>query len=158
MSEQSKTVGEEWRAVRGWVPWLLAGVYFPLYVGLDFVAGGTLASQTGLPRSVSVAAFSLAVAVLVTAVVTVSRFESLSLSRAVDALDPRTRVGTGGRSTVGSGGGVNRKTVPTPTPPASTDGVDGATGTQDASADGGTGGVADDQEEWPEEWITADEL
>lgn len=158
MSEQPKTVGEEWRAVRGLVPWLLAGVYFPLYVGLDFVAGGTLASQTGLPRSVSVAGCSLAVAVLVTAVVTVSRFESLSLSRLVDAFDPRTRVGPGGRSTVGSSGGVNRKTVPTPTPPVSTDGVDGSTGAQDTSPDGGTEGIADDSEEWPEEWITADEL
>ena len=156
MSEQPKTVGEEWRAVRGWVPWLLAGVYFPLYVGLDYVAGGALAAQLGWPRSVSVAAFSLAVAVLVTAVVTVSRFESLSLSQAVDALDLRARVGAGGRSTVGSSGGMNRETVATPTPP--TDGAGGPTESRDTSPHGGTEGRDTDEEDWPEEWITADEL
>lgn len=157
MSEQQKTVGEEWRAVRGWVPWLLAGVYFPLYVGLDFVAGGALAASTGLPQSVSVAVVSLAVAVLVTVAVTVSQFESLSL----DALDPRTRVRTGRRSTVGSSGGVNRKTVATPTPPTPPEGADGR-GRRDTSPDGGTDGGADDErtddEEWPDEWITAEEL
>jgi hypothetical protein len=157
MSEQPKTVGEEWRAVRGWVPWLLAGVYFPLYVGLDLVAGGTLASQTGLPRSVSVAGCSLAVAVTVTAVVTVSKLESVSLSRAVDALDPRSSVANGGRSRVGASGGVNRKTAGTPTPPTPTDG-DGGSGTPDPSPDGGTDGEETDGEDWPEDWIPANEL
>lgn len=157
MSEQPKTVGEEWRDVRGWVPWLFAGVYFPLYVGLDLVAGGTLAAQVGLPRSVSVAAFSLAVAVVVTSAVTVSRFESLSLSRGVDVLDPRTRVGAGGRSTVGSTG-VNRKTVRTSTSATSTERVDGTAKVRDAPPDGGADGAAADPEEWPEEWIPADEL
>lgn len=167
MSEQPRSVAEDWRDVRGWVPWLFAGVYFPLYVGLDLVAGDTIAAGTGLPRSVSVAAFSLAVALGVTAAVTVSQFESVtwfenvsaledvSLSLPSDGLDLGDRFGTGDRSTVGSTGAIDRKSVRTST--SGTESLKGSADVAAASPDGGTD-AGDETEEWPDEWIPADKL
>ena len=156
MSEQPRTITEDWRRVRGWVPWLFAGVYFPLYVTLDLVAGGAIAAGLGLPRSVSVAGFSLAVALVVTTAVTLSRFESVSPSRRFDALDLGARVGSTERSTVGSAGAVDRKSVRTA--PSTTESVERTAEVAEASADGGTDEAGDDTEEWPEEWISGDKM
>lgn len=158
MSEQPRTVAEDWRRVRGWVPWLFAGVYFPLYVVLDLVAGGLIAAGLGLPRSVSVAGFSLAVALVVTSAVTLSRFESVSLSDRVDTLDLGARVGSAERSTVGSAGAVDRKSVRPA--PSTTESIDPPAAGAEASADGGTTDAAHatDDDEWPDEWIPGDKL
>lgn len=155
MSDQQTPTLEEWRAVRGWVPWLFAGVYFPLYVALDFVAGEVIAAGADLPRSVSVAVFSLAVALVVTVVVTISRLETVSLSRPADWLDLAARGGTGERSTVGAGGAVDRKTVRTP--PSATESLDGPPAAAETSADGGTD-AGEGADEWPDEWIPGDQL
>lgn len=162
MSEQPRTVAEDWRRVRGWVPWLFAGVYFPLYVTLDLVAGGVIAGGLGLPRSVSVAGFSLAVALVVTTAVTLSRFESVSLSRRVETLDLGARIGSAERSTVGSAGAVDRKSVRTA--PSTTESIDRPANGAGTSADGGSTDAADaaeatgDDEEWPEDWISGEKL
>lgn len=60
------TVREELREFEaGWVPWVLAAAYFPVYVALDFLAGDLLASRLGLPQSIAVGLVSLTVAGLV---------------------------------------------------------------------------------------------
>lgn len=123
MHSRQPSLREEWRDVRGWVPWLVAGVYFPLYVVLDFLAGGSLARMVWLPRSVSVALCSLAVSLLVAGAVIARRLDSVSPSTLFEEADPRTRAGSGGGSTVGSSGGVNRRTVETDVHEASAGGA-----------------------------------
>lgn len=196
MRSRQPSLREEWRDVRGWVPWLVAGVYFPLYVVLDFVAGGSLARMVWLPRSVSVALCSLAVALLVAGAVIARRLGSVSPSTLLEEADPRRHASSRGRSTVGSGGGgVNRKTVETDVHDASAGGAGGRSASQKSrqstreegtgrtgSSDGtgvtdatvatdateateGTRGTGDseitgaaEEEEWPDEWISGDEV
>lgn len=175
MRSRQSSLQEEWREVRGWVPWLIAGVYFPLYVALDYVAGGVLAGMVWLPRSVSVALCSLAVALLVAGVVIARRLDSVSPSTLLEEADPRTRAQSGGGSTVGSSGGVNRRTVETSVHEASAGGGERRSAsreTRQSTRDGGTDGsgtaateVTDDsaatdssEEEWPDEWIPGDEV
>lgn len=141
--------------MRGWLPWLFAGVYFPTYVVLDFVAGGTLASRLGLPRSVSVAVIGLSVALVATTVVVLSRVDGVSVFDAVDEANPFTRARKGRKSTVGPGGAVNRRTVDNDHSSQTNDGGDVPTGPEARIA-----GEADDgeEEDWPEEWIPGDQL
>lgn len=113
MSEQSSGLGDRWRAVRGLVPWLVAGVYFPLYVAVDYVAGGSIAAAIGAPRSVSVGLFCLASALLVAGVVTASLLEDVSPSSVRAALERRLSGRESERSSVGANGAVNRRTVET---------------------------------------------
>lgn len=172
MSEEPSNVWAEWRDVRGWVPWLLAGVYFPLYVTLDFFAGRSVATAFGVPRSVSVALFSLLIALVVTAAaVTAWKFENVELSRAVAAVDPRTSGRHRSRSTVGASGAVNRRTIESSPRSARSDGFDGdREGGDDVSGTNvDDGPAADDDSErsesdgvdetdWPEEWIPGDQV
>lgn len=82
------TVREELREFEaGWVPWVLAAAYFPVYIVLDFLAGDLLASRLGLPQSVAVGLVSLTVAGLV-----VVLFVGASLRDAA----PRSSHGLGG--------------------------------------------------------------
>lgn len=86
------TVREEIREFEaGWVPWVLAAAYFPVYVVLDFLAGDVLASRLGLPQSISVGLVSLTVAGLV-----VVLFVAASLRHA--APRPGHGLGDSGRS------------------------------------------------------------
>ena len=155
MSERTTTLAEEYREVRGWLPWLFAGVYFPTYVVLDFVAGATLASRIGLPRSVSVAVVGLSFALVATTAVVLSRMDGVSVFDAVDGANPFAKTRNGRNSTVGPGGAVNRRTVGTDHPSKASDGGDGRTGPEARLA-----GEADDDEEedWPDEWIPGDQV
>lgn len=49
----------------GWIPWVLAAVYFPVYVLLDFAAGDLAATRLGLPQSVAVGLLSLTISGIV---------------------------------------------------------------------------------------------
>lgn len=156
MRSRQPSLREEWRDVRGWIPWLVAGVYFPLYVVLDYVAGGTLARSVWLPRSVSVALCSLAIALLVAGALIVRRLDGVSPSTVLEEVDPRSRARSGGRSTVGSSGGVNRRTVETDVQEASAGGAEQKTASPDRQ---GSSGAADaDEEGWPDEWISGDKI
>lgn len=157
MNRKAPSVDEEWRDVRGWVPWLVAGVYFPIYVVLDYAAGGPVATLFGMPRSVSVALFSLSIALFVTAVVTVTKLDSVSLSRAVDVVHPRRQPRGRRKSSVGSGGAVNRRTVESSQHRASTDSLDEGTAVQKERSTG-LGSAGENGEDWPEEWIPGDKL
>lgn len=155
MSERTTTIVEEYREARGWLPWLFAGVYFPTYVVLDFVAGGTLATRLGLPRSVGVAVVGLSVALVATTAVVVSRMDSVSVFDAADQVNPFARARNGRNSTVGPGGAVNRRTVETDHPSKQSDGGDGRTGPEARLASEADG---KEEEDWPDEWISGDQL
>lgn len=145
MRSRQPSLREEWRDVRGWVPWLVAGVYFPLYVVLDYVAGEPLTRMVLLPRSVSVALCSLAIALLVAGAVIARRLDGFSPSTLLEEADPRTSARSGGGSTVGSSGGVNRRTVETSVHEASAKGAgerSASQETQQSTQDDGTGASA----------------
>lgn len=66
MKGEDSAVREELREIEtGWVPWLLAAVYFPVYIVLDFTAGDLAATRLGLPQSVAVGLVSLSVSAVV---------------------------------------------------------------------------------------------
>lgn len=66
MKGEDSTVREELREIEtGWVPWMLAAVYFPVYIVLDFAAGGLAATRLGLPQSVAVGLVSLSISAVV---------------------------------------------------------------------------------------------
>lgn len=155
MSESTTTIREEYRAVRGWLPWLFAAVYFPVYVVLDFVAGAMFAARVGLPRSVSVAFVGLSVALVATAAIVVARMDSVSVFGTIEEANPLSGVRTGRGSTVGPGGAVNSRTVGADHP--SNAGDDGAVQT---GPEARLAGQADgeDKADWPDEWIPGDQL
>ena len=153
MSERTTTIREEYRAVRGWLPWLFAAVYFPVYVVLDYLVGGPLAARLGLPRSVSVALVGLSLALVLTTAIVVARMDSVSVVGTLDEANPLSRARTGRRSTVGPGGAVNRRTVGSDRSSKTGDGGDDPSGPEARLAS-----EADDKEEWPDEWIPGDQL
>lgn len=155
MSERTTTIVEGYREVRGWLPWLFAGVYFPTYVTLDFVAGGTLASRLGLPRSVSVAVVGLSVALVATTAVIISRTDSVSVFDGVYEANPFARAPNGRNSTVGPGGAVNRRTVGSDRRSKASDGGNGRTGPGARLA---SEAADSEKAEWPDEWIPGDKL
>jgi hypothetical protein len=75
MGEDAPELRPEVRAAWRWAPWLLAGVYVPVYLALDLTVGGSLGAAAELPRSVAVSLTSLAIACIVTAAVVVGHLE-----------------------------------------------------------------------------------
>lgn len=66
MKGEDTTVREEVRDIEtGWIPWVLAAAYFPVYIVLDFVAGDAIAARLGLPQSVGVGLVSLTISAVV---------------------------------------------------------------------------------------------
>lgn len=62
MKGEDSTIREELRDFEtGWIPWVLAATYFPVYILLDFTLGDVLADRIGLPQSVSVGLVSLTI-------------------------------------------------------------------------------------------------
>lgn len=62
MKGEDTTFREELRKIEtGWVPWVLAAAYFPVYILLDFTAGDLAATRLGLPQSVAVGLVSLTI-------------------------------------------------------------------------------------------------
>lgn len=66
MKGEDTTVREELGDIEtGWIPWVLAAAYFPVYIVLDFVAGDVAAARMGLPQSVAVGLVSLTISSVV---------------------------------------------------------------------------------------------
>lgn len=66
MKGDDTTVREEVRDFEtGWIPWVLAAAYFPVYIVLDFAVGDAVAARLGLPQSVAVGLVSLSISAVV---------------------------------------------------------------------------------------------
>lgn len=83
MKGEDTTVREEVSDIEtGWIPWVLAAAYFPVYIVLDFAVGNAVAARLGLPQSVAVGLVSLTIsAVVVLLFVLVNVGKALQRSR-----------------------------------------------------------------------------
>lgn len=62
MNGEDTTFRDELRDIEtGWVPWVLAAAYFPVYILLDFTVGDLAAERLALPQSVAVGVVSLTI-------------------------------------------------------------------------------------------------
>lgn len=159
MTEDAPTVAEELRDFdKGWLPWTIAAVYFPLYIALDLVAGGRVAARIGFPRSVSVGIASLSVALVVTALLILYRLDSLSIPEegGIWAVPGRTRIAAN-EYAVTARCAVSRRLSGLKTWASNVVPFFGTT--RSMVPDGGEGqGEEADEEDFPEEWIPGDKL